>query len=141
MLTRRAAIRLARRPSPPAPGRRCAYKEGRAWQVLVVTQFGSSLAGVGRAMRLPLLWVPMLFCALSTVASRSACAEGPVPPQMVLPVMLTLQDAMRVFRARGLDLLIAEAAVRSAEGAVRIAGAVPNPVASGSVGNAFTFSN
>jgi cobalt-zinc-cadmium efflux system outer membrane protein len=53
--------------------------------------------------------------------------------------MLTLDEALRIFRTRGLELLIAEAAVRSAEGAVKIAGAVPNPVLSGSLGDAFTF--
>lgn len=55
--------------------------------------------------------------------------------------MLTLDDALRIFRARGLDLLIAEASMRSAEGAVKIAGAVPNPVATGSVGNALTYNS
>lgn len=53
--------------------------------------------------------------------------------------MLTLDDALHIFRTRGLELLIAEAAVRNAEGAVKIAGAVPNPVASGSLGYAFTY--
>jgi len=55
--------------------------------------------------------------------------------------VLSLEEAMRIFRARGLDLLIADAATRSAEGAVQIAGAIPNPVVNGSVGNAITYSN
>jgi outer membrane protein, heavy metal efflux system len=59
-------------------------------------------------------------------------ADGVVPPPTELPQMLTLEEALRTFRGRGLDLLIAEAQVRSVEGQVKIAGAVPNPV--GSVG-------
>ena len=48
---------------------------------------------------------------------------------------------MRIFRARGLDLLIAEAGVRNAEGGVAIAGAVQNPVLTGSIGKGITWSN
>jgi cobalt-zinc-cadmium efflux system outer membrane protein len=59
-------------------------------------------------------------------------AQNVVPPATDLPAQLTLDDAVRVFRARGLDLLIAEAAVKTAEGQVSSAGAVPNPV--GNVG-------
>ena len=70
-----------------------------------------------------------------------ARAEAPVPPSTELPPMLTLEEAIRIFRARGLELLIADAAARSAEGAVKIAGAVPNPVVSGSIGEAITYSN
>jgi cobalt-zinc-cadmium efflux system outer membrane protein len=68
-----------------------------------------------------------------------ARAEGPVPPPTELPQALTLPDAVRVFRTRGLDLLIAEANVRSAEGQVKIAGAVPNPVASVEWGRAINY--
>ena len=66
--------------------------------------------------------------------------DGVVPPATELPPTLSLDEALKIFRKRGLDLLIAEAAVRTAEGAVKIAGAVPNPVVSSSVGNAFTYS-
>lgn len=44
-----------------------------------------------------------------------------------LPGSLTLDDALRLFRQRGFDLLIAEAAVQNAQGDVHAAGAVPNP--------------
>ena len=63
-----------------------------------------------------------------------------VPPPVELPQTLSLDDALLIFRKRGLDLLIAEANVRSAEGAVKVAGAIPNPVLSMSVGNAITYS-
>jgi cobalt-zinc-cadmium efflux system outer membrane protein len=66
-----------------------------------------------------------LALALS-VAPRSARADV-VPPPTDLPSMLTMDEALRIFRARGLDLLMAEAAVYSAEGDVRIAGAIANP--------------
>jgi cobalt-zinc-cadmium efflux system outer membrane protein len=62
-----------------------------------------------------------------------------VPEATELPATLSLDEALRIFRSRGLDLLIAEATVRSAEGATRIAGAVPNPVVSASWGYAFTY--
>lgn len=67
-------------------------------------------------------------------------SDGVVPSPTELPPTLSLDEALRLFRNRGLDLLIAEATVRGAEGAVKIAGAVPNPVLSTSVGNAFTYS-
>ncbi|AKU96429.1 Heavy metal RND efflux outer membrane protein, CzcC family [Labilithrix luteola] len=67
-------------------------------------------------------------------------AADVVPPATELPHTLTLEDALGIFRRRGLDLLIADANTRGAEGAVKIAGAVANPVVSASVGNAFTYS-
>lgn len=66
-------------------------------------------------------------------------AQGPVPPATELPSTLSLDEALHIFRTRGLELLIAEAAVKNAEGAVKIAGAVPNPVVTGSLGYAFTY--
>jgi outer membrane protein, heavy metal efflux system len=64
-----------------------------------------------------------------------------VPASTELPQTLSLDEALHIFKSHGLELLISEANVRSAEGAVKIAGAVPNPVASTSVGNALTYSN
>ncbi len=64
-------------------------------------------------------------------------ADGIVPPATELPSVLSMSDALQLLRSRGLDLLIAEAAVKSAEGDVKIAGAVPNPV--GSVGYGHTI--
>jgi cobalt-zinc-cadmium efflux system outer membrane protein len=73
-------------------------------------------------------------------SEQMAQADGAVPPATELPQLLSLDEALGIFRKRGLDLLIAEAALRSAEGAVKIAGAVPNPIANASVGNSFTYS-
>ena len=44
-----------------------------------------------------------------------------------LPPTLSLAQALSIFHAHGLDLLIAEAAVQSAEGDVTAADAIPNP--------------
>jgi cobalt-zinc-cadmium efflux system outer membrane protein len=53
---------------------------------------------------------------------------GPaLPPPADLPQMLRLDDALRIFRARGFGILIAEASVASAEGVERAASYVPNP--------------
>jgi len=46
---------------------------------------------------------------------------------------------MRIFRAHGLDLILAEAAVDSAEGDVKVAGAIPNPALGVSYGHTFTY--
>jgi cobalt-zinc-cadmium efflux system outer membrane protein len=86
----------------------------------------------------PLLFLFVLLAAGNTM-DGAARADDRVPPPTELPQMLTLDEALRIFRTRGIELLIAEAAVRSAEGAVKIAGAVPNPVLSGSFGDAFTY--
>jgi outer membrane protein, heavy metal efflux system len=69
---------------------------------------------------------------------RGARAQS-VPPSPSLPAVLTLEDALQIFHAHGLDLIIAEAAVNSAEGDVRVAGAVPNPVLAPSRSHAFTY--
>ena len=50
-----------------------------------------------------------------------------------IPAVLTLEEAVAIFRARGFDLLVADAAVASAEGDLAAAGASPNPVLSAGV--------
>ncbi|HZZ84313.1 MAG TPA: TolC family protein [Anaeromyxobacteraceae bacterium] len=66
---------------------------------------------------------------LAPALSRAAEAE---PVQ--LPAVLHLSEALELFRTRGLDLLLADAAVLSAEGDVAAAGAIPNPALSASAG-------
>ena len=63
---------------------------------------------------------------LLSLAAVAAHAQPERTP-LVLPDTVTLDDALRIFRERGLDLLIADAAVVNAEGDQKIAGAVPNP--------------
>src|SRR5512140_699794 len=71
---------------------------------------------------------------LSVLLGASPVHADVIPQAVELPRLLTLEEALRIFRARGLDLLIAEAAVASAEGDVRIAEVVPNPTLSVSYG-------
>jgi cobalt-zinc-cadmium efflux system outer membrane protein len=68
-----------------------------------------------------------LFAVLSLLVASTAFAEVESPPPVALPDMLTMEDALKLFRQRGYDLLIADAAVYGAEGDVHVAGAVPNP--------------
>jgi cobalt-zinc-cadmium efflux system outer membrane protein len=88
------------------------------------------------------LKVALFSLVLACVAlARAAHAGDIVPPATEIPQTLTLEEALRIFKARGLPLLIADANARSAEGAVMAAGYVPNPVLSASVGNGLTYSN
>lgn len=84
-----------------------------------------------------------LFAVLAALAlwSSGARADDVVPAPTPLPSPLSMDEALRLFRTRGLDLLIADANTRVAEGQVIASGAMPNPVASGSVGNAITYAN
>ncbi len=90
-------------------------------------------------------WVSTLmaivFAFWTTFALCRDASADVIPPAAAVPPTLTLNDALRLFRAHGLDLLIAEAGVRSAEGAVTAAGAVQNPVVSASIGKNLTWSN
>jgi cobalt-zinc-cadmium efflux system outer membrane protein len=88
-------------------------------------------------MRLVLRPLITIACLVVVAPAR---AEVELPPPTELPATLSLHDALEIFRRHGLDLLIAEAATESAEGAVLAAGSVPNPTLSASVGNAFTYS-
>jgi outer membrane protein, heavy metal efflux system len=83
----------------------------------------------------------LFLVAWPTCSEGVARAQQAVPPSTELPPTLSLDDALHIFKQHGLELLIADANVRSAEGAVKVAGAVPNPVLSSSVGNAITYSD
>jgi cobalt-zinc-cadmium efflux system outer membrane protein len=78
-------------------------------------------------------------CFAAQCALSGAAWADVVPEPTQLPARLSLPQALEIFRTRGLDLLITEAAVRSAEGAVRIAGASPNPAFNVSAANAITY--
>lgn len=56
---------------------------------------------------------------IAALALFSTDASAPPP--------LTLDEALRMFRASGFDLLVADAAIQSVRADVAIAGAVPNP--------------
>jgi cobalt-zinc-cadmium efflux system outer membrane protein len=80
-----------------------------------------------------------LVCALSYPSpARGDTTGDSVPAAPALPARLALDEALRIFRSTGLDLLVAEAQVRSAEGDARIARAINNPDLSVGVGRALT---
>jgi outer membrane protein, heavy metal efflux system len=56
-----------------------------------------------------------------------------------LPAQLSLDEALRLFRERGFDLLLADAAVASAQGDLAIARAFPNPQIGGGGGHTFGY--
>ena len=65
---------------------------------------------------------------------------GPaVPPPADLPQMVHLDDALRMFRARGFGILLAEASVMNAEGAERAASYVPNPQLNAGYGRVLNY--
>jgi cobalt-zinc-cadmium efflux system outer membrane protein len=111
---------------------------GQVWERAVVC-VGRTHAGPPHP-RLKLLAFVFLVAACLLITDSTHAADV-VPPATEIPQSLTLEDALRIFRARGLPLLIADANTRSAEGAVMAAGVIPNPVLSTSVGNGLTFSN
>ncbi len=98
--------------------------------------FGSCSGGVSVFRAFPFLVVS---CLIGGLFAGDARADGPVPPATDLPAVLSMAEALRIFRARGLDLLIAEAAVKSAEGDVAVAGAVPNPVGTAGYGRVLNY--
>lgn len=64
---------------------------------------------------------------VASVAFAGHSRADAIPQPVELPQQLTLDQAVQILRTKSLDLLIAEAAVRNAEGDVSVAGAVPNP--------------
>jgi len=88
--------------------------------------------------------LPLVVVAVAVVEAAAPVGNGParaavVPRGAELPALLTLDEALGIWRQHGLDLLLADAAVKSSEGAVVIAGAVANPVASATISNWFTY--
>ena len=71
------------------------------------------------------LSVLLLVCA--SHPARGA-EEPPAPPPPDIPKHLTLDEAVDIFRARGFDLLLADAAAAGARGDLRAAQAFPNPL-------------
>jgi outer membrane protein, heavy metal efflux system len=75
---------------------------------------------------------PPLLAAVALVALTGTVAvAAELPPEPAIPATLTLAGAVALFRAHGLDLLIAEAAAQGAEGDAIAAGAIQNPSVTG----------
>jgi cobalt-zinc-cadmium efflux system outer membrane protein len=81
----------------------------------------------------------ILMTVVVAVLAASPCARATGGPRVVLPERLSLDQALEEVRTRGLDVLIAEAQARSAEGDLSAAGAVPNPAVSLEYGRAFNY--
>ncbi len=73
------------------------------------------------------------------MSSGGAAIAADAPPAANIPPALRFDEALVLARERGLDLLVAQAAVASAEGDVAVAGAIPNPALSASYGRSFTY--
>jgi cobalt-zinc-cadmium efflux system outer membrane protein len=78
-----------------------------------------------------------VFLALTARQPRLLASNAATSPD--LPHRLTLDEALRIFRTHGLDLVIAEAAVTASEGDATAAGAVPNPSLGLSFSHTFTY--
>lgn len=91
------------------------------------------------------LIIASIVVTLADLVPVAAAAELPAEP--VIPATLTLGQAVALFRAHGLDLLIAEATAEGAAGDALAAGAIQNPSVSGGFyhsffqGNAFESHN
>jgi cobalt-zinc-cadmium efflux system outer membrane protein len=72
-----------------------------------------------------------LLAVAVTVGFATARASAELPPEPTIPATLTLAEALALFRAHGLDLLIAEAAAQGAEGDALAAAAIQNPSVTG----------
>jgi cobalt-zinc-cadmium efflux system outer membrane protein len=75
----------------------------------------------------------------SMVLALAGAARADVSPPPAIGPELRLDQALALLDAHGLDLLIAEATVASAQGDVEAAGAVPNPALTASYGRSFTY--
>jgi cobalt-zinc-cadmium efflux system outer membrane protein len=91
---------------------------------------GAQLAKRAKAQmthfRLPRAAIGAAIVAASLVFAGPSGADA-IPQAVEVPQQLSLDQAVQILRTKSLDLLIAEAAVRNAEGDVGVAGAVPNP--------------
>jgi len=77
------------------------------------------------------LVLAVLLCAQPVSAAGDSSEAIPSP--------LSLPQALELFKSRGFDLLLADAAVANAEGDVRIASAFPNPALAASGGHTFSY--
>jgi cobalt-zinc-cadmium efflux system outer membrane protein len=80
----------------------------------------------------------LAFVGACLLTAGRAGAEG-VPQAVELPQTVSLDQAVQILRTRSLDLLIAEAAVKNAEGDVGVAGAIPNPALSLGYGRVLNY--
>jgi cobalt-zinc-cadmium efflux system outer membrane protein len=125
------------------PHSRASYKErssrARIGTFAVITAFALTLHGGITAAQPAGPASPRTGPAATAGELPDAQVQG-APPSPVLPPLLTLTEALRIFRAQGLDLLIAEAAVKRAAGDNEAAAAVANPNFMVTAGPSFNYS-
>ena len=93
-------------------------------------------------MRVRALIIFPIIATLATLAGPApVAAASELPPEPVIPATLTLGQAVALFRAHGLDLLIAEAAAEGAAGDALAAGAIQNPSVAGGFYHSFFQDN
>jgi cobalt-zinc-cadmium efflux system outer membrane protein len=87
------------------------------------------------------LHAAVVAAALGVCGREAQADDAPtvVPSAPDVPKALTLDEALRIFHSKGLDLLIADAQVSSAEGDVHISRAVANPNFMVAAGPAFNY--
>ena len=84
--------------------------------------------------QLALLTLTSALLAAAPVRAAAAASGAPADAEAAaLPATLTLDAAVALFRARGFDLLLADAQVAAAAGDLQAAGASPNPQLSAGV--------
>jgi outer membrane protein, heavy metal efflux system len=104
---------------------------------------GAPLANRGRQMsasRLARSLTVLTFVGACLLWAGRVGAEG-VPQPVELPQALSLDQAVQILQTKSLDVLIAEAGVKNAEGDVGVAGAVPNPALNIGYGRALNYSS
>lgn len=85
------------------------------------------------------LGVAATLCARPAHAQQAMPPSAAVPRPVELPAVLTLDESVQILRAKGLDLLIANAQIVSSEGDVLTAGAIANPNVNAAAGPAFNY--
>ena len=83
---------------------------------------------------------PAALLAIALLSPTASLADTTADSDSI-PAHLGMADALRLFRERGFDLIVADAMVDSARGDAQIASAIPNPAISGGVGRSFGFNS
>jgi cobalt-zinc-cadmium efflux system outer membrane protein len=81
----------------------------------------------------------LLALGLCVMGAVGAASASDIPAPVQIPAFLTLAQALQLFHAHGLDLLLADANVESARADVKLAGAVQNPTVNGGINKSFDY--
>src|SRR5262245_19971458 len=83
----------------------------------------------------------LLFAAVLAWGRGAAADDSPrAPPDVVIPSPESLDEALATLDARGIDLLIADAAVMTAQGNAQTSAGIANPQLSFSTGPMLDYS-